>query len=187
MRRPSFSLGCLSESFHFRLFEKFASIYRARQSTYIYTIAELPLKCYLNDSGLAARPAGCYIIHIYTFAQRPGRPRVQFTPATWSRHPSVSVSVVHARADMCACVYDRVHVRVYVYKYSRGSYTCTIRVSTNVHVRYINIHVYAYMYMHILDVTCLPFFFSYPVSRRSISVTKYPKSGEFSETRSRKE
>lgn len=70
---------------HFRLFEKFGSICTGWRRSNGGASSKMLFE---RQSGLAARPAGCYIIHIYTFTQGDRRPRVRFTPVTCLRRPA---------------------------------------------------------------------------------------------------
>lgn len=78
-----------------------------------------------RQSGLAARPAGCYIIHIYTFAQGAQHPRAWFTSAT-CRGTLSSVNVLLAHTGVyiqCVQPYNLYgtplvfHYFVYVFSY----------------------------------------------------------------------
>lgn len=78
-----------------------------------------------RQSGLAARPAGCYIIHIYTFAQGAQHPRAWFTSAT-CRGTLSSVNVLLAHTGVyiqCVQPYNPYgtplvfHYFVYVFSY----------------------------------------------------------------------
>lgn len=78
-----------------------------------------------RQSGLAARPAGCYIIHIYTFTRGPDQRGVRFTPATCRSAPAV-----RKRAPSLARVCTRVlHVTVtyvaarYIHPVSRAPHS----------------------------------------------------------------